>query len=698
MVFSKLDIRIIKGDVVATTEKIREFLTRSRYKVVSVSYNSFESNIKAENSQQSFLKLYFSNSPQIVDFRIDRRSKDKIEISTKTDLFFKFRLIYYAVIGIFLSGSFLFFTATSGVRYESVNTLLERLRYTAFSEFNILIALSFLLAAFVFFLRTINLGPYEAFLIRLYDYLGRTLSEKKNIIHNRLIFPDLFTVSFCFIFFFILTFLLSEKNTFNLAFTQYLFLGAATISGIALIMLVLIMINREAIATRVSFIIIGIGLCVPIAIYCSAPVSLSFSGDIRQEFERRLNIDNPDELQKYSNYNQNASKKVAAFYLTACSILFFIFSVLLINVAVIPIRFVRELNQFYTTQKKSVYYKALHPNSRSIAFNLVVSGFWLVVSIVNITGVYFSFSILEKTIFSKNLLFESEFADLFYKNLQVSMIVLFQTKWSSEVILNIHNILMVFLSLPMIGIFLLIIWKNLKRTYYWYALIKKQMDKNAAIKAFFEKKSKRICDSAGIQMPIVRITDSLDIRSETIFTGFPFFKNVALFSTGAWNELKDEEEELEILIAHEIWHIKKHTLPRRVLCFLSDYSLFGNGFLALLQNSFQIEKEADAFAINWVLKKTDREFAVFHLKSLLERIEEVNWVNSVIRPGESFNFAMFKNMSDRNDFLNLFNEASWFGKIKINLSLLFQIYFGNEIQSYFHPSLNQRIDWAKGGA
>ncbi|HEC66927.1 MAG TPA: hypothetical protein ENI23_16755 [bacterium] len=190
--------------------------------------------------------------------------------------------------------------------------------------------------------------------------------------------------------------------------------------------------------------------------------------------------------------------------------------------------------------------------------------------------------------------------------------------------------------------------------------------------------------------------DSPNIIAETKYLGFPIFKNILIVSEGAWNELDNKEDELDILLAHEIWHIKKHTLIRRILCFLSDYSLFGNGFLALLQNSFQIEKEADDFAIKWIVKKhQDKDRAIGLLKSLLESIEVTNWKNTIFQPGVSFNFSMFKKDSCRNDFLKIFNKSSRIQKAKINLKLLQQMYFGEEIQSYFHPSNSQRVDWVQ---
>jgi len=116
--------------------------------------------------------------------------------------------------------------------------------------------------------------------------------------------------------------------------------------------------------------------------------------------------------------------------------------------------------------------------------------------------------------------------------------------------------------------------------------------------------------------------------------------------------------------------------------------------LALLQNSFQIEKDADDFAVKWLIKNhQDKNNSLSSLRSLLERIEEVNWRNLLLQSTNFLNFAMFKENSCRNKFIETYFNASKIERIKINLKLLYQMYFGEEIISYFHPSINQRIAW-----
>ena len=152
--------------------------------------------------------------------------------------------------------------------------------------------------------------------------------------------------------------------------------------------------------------------------------------------------------------------------------------------------------------------------------------------------------------------------------------------------------------------------------------------------------------------------------------------------------------ELDALLAHEVWHLKRHIFKLRLVCLISDYTFFGNGFLAMFQNFFQIEKEADEFAIKW-LKENDRSITA--LKSLLEQQEEINEIyNLSMEPslsGSSLNFVMLKDDSYRKKLLTWYDKSSEIKKIWINLKLLYQIYFSEEILSYFHPPITERIRW-----
>jgi Zn-dependent protease with chaperone function len=361
-----------------------------------------------------------------------------------------------------------------------------------------------------------------------------------------------------------------------------------------------------------------------------------------------------------------------------------------------PIKTTRYLNKFESRNQDSYYYKALDPKNSSIIFNTTVFVLWQVIAIANIIGLFLSLSVFEKTLLGTNLLFKSTFVDQFFYNTEIIFTQILSTNYKYYNGNIFHKIIMLIFSLPALSFLFLIIRKNIKSALEGYSLLKKQSDMYGKIEKQLSEQINEVCKSANVRPPIIKVVESPDIKAETKYLGFPIFKNILIISIGAWNELHTNKDELDALLAHEIWHIKKHTLTRKLLCFLSDYSLFGNGFLALFQNSFQIEKEADDFAVKWLTKKhQDENKAISSLKSLLERIEETNWTNAFFQPSNSLNFAMFKEASYRNDLLKMYDNSSRSERLKINLKLLYQMYFGDEILSYFHPSINQRIAWVE---
>ena len=183
-------------------------------------------------------------------------------------------------------------------------------------------------------------------------------------------------------------------------------------------------------------------------------------------------------------------------------------------------------------------------------------------------------------------------------------------------------------------------------------------------------------------------------KAKTKYISFPWFKHILILSRDIGKNLNATEDEIEALLAHEIWHIKKHNITRTILCFLSDYSLFGNGFLTIMQNSYKIEKEADEFALRWLTKKCqDRDESVRVMKSLLEKTEEIYVTKILIQQMNSFGFLNLIDPSSKESFLKKYDKFSRREQLKIDLKLLYQMLFGEEIQCYFHPSNYLRIKW-----
>ena len=682
----KSDIRLIDGDIISAAKAIKEYLPSVGYKIDHDNIKQNSADIGASNIHRSVLKLYFSNKPQIVHCHLQKKSDKQIQIEIKCDLFRNFRIFYYFCLGLLLIGCSIFITLSSTYNFNSSNpsTLLD-----LYPSYGLMLFMAFLffVLSVAFYMRSISTFPYDNFIIQFYESFIQKGFVNKHDIRVGHSFPDMWKVLFLLSLFIAghILFFGFDPGIFKHTFIGLFLAGALATIGV-LITLLYIMHSRPSIKARMVFVLAGFSLCRPIMFYCCPPIVLSVAGDIEHIFGGLYGTE----------YAQQYIFIGSAIYAIVLIVILVIAGASLVDSIQLPIRLVMQTNNFSTTHPASLYHQSLQPENTSYLFNSIVTFLWLVFLVVKLLGLYFSFTIFEKTLFGQNHIFNSELAILFFENTELVFAVLLQSKIGASGTMLFHRVAMLVYSIPMIIFLFLVLRKNLGSMLVEYSLLGTQSEKYAAIKKQLTEKAERICNFADIRLPVIKVMDSPNIIAQTKYLGFPIFKNVLVVSEGAWNELNSKEGELDVLLAHEIWHIKKHTLTRRILCFISDYSLFGNGFLALLQNSFQVEKEADDFAIKWIAQKhQDKDTASGLLKSLLERIEETTWINSISQSGNSLNFSMFKEDSYRSDFLKKFNNSSKIQKAKINLKLFYQIYFGEEIQSYFHPSISQRIAWAQ---
>jgi hypothetical protein len=123
MAIRRSDIRLIDGDVTTVAGAIRKYLSSVNFKIEQEQVGQNRADIKACNLQRSFLKLYLSNSPQIVYWQLIQKNAKQVQIEITGALFEKFRVFYYIFLTLFLTGFDVF--AVLGMTYTSTNKMLE---------------------------------------------------------------------------------------------------------------------------------------------------------------------------------------------------------------------------------------------------------------------------------------------------------------------------------------------------------------------------------------------------------------------------------------------------------------------------------------------------------------------------------------------------------------------------------------------
>lgn len=669
----KSDIRLINGDVASTFDVAEEYLSASGFKIFHRDIQATHADIKASNTQRNVLKLYLSNSPQIVHWHIEQQSDGRVQIEIAGDLFIKFRVFFYAC----LVSLLITFGCFCVYKHNPLFPLSVPTVGMASS----------LLLAFIFLSRIANTFPYEKFVNQFYKILSQKGITNIATLQTGFGFPDILKGFYLFILLILVPILFLFKGLPDFSNLEpILFFGiGALIAIVVFIVLIFLMVFRPATAIRVTFVLIGFVLCIPIIMHSNMPLELSSARDIIDLFEMSGQI---EDMQKYQN-------QIPAFYLFGLVSILLLAGTIFIFILQIPVRIIKDANNFFSQHPRSFYTQALQPGN-SFSFNLITWLLWAIMTVAIVFGLYFGFSVSERTIFDDNFLFKSELAKLFFENTKMVFMYFLQPHFGANVVLLLHKLAMLMYALPVTIIFLIVIVKNIISTGKDYALLKNKTDDLFKAENRLSKKIKAICKFANIRMPIIRIVDFPYFDVKTKYLGFPTFNSVLIISKGVLEEIGAIDAEIEAVLAHEIGHIKKHTFIRKVFCFLSDYTLFGNGFLAVLQNSYLMEKEADDFAVRWLIAKYhDKNKAKDALTSLLEKLGKINSGDYVFKPFNTLNFAMLKNDTYRDRLWERYLNSTLKGKLGINLKLLYQLYFGEEILSYFHPPESLRKAWIK---
>lgn len=140
-----------------------------------------------------------------------------------------------------------------------------------------------------------------------------------------------------------------------------------------------------------------------------------------------------------------------------------------------------------------------------------------------------------------------------------------------------------------------------------------------------------------------------------------------------------EEDELEALIAHEVWHIKAHSRLTTLVAVASTWTFYGKGFLMATMNVRAMEHSADDFSLEWLQVSGHREPAV----AVRRMLEKVRVYGSLARYVES--------SRSRSPPAGAPARPQRLHDLAMSLRLLYKLYFGDAVLSYLHPAIDERI-------
>lgn len=182
-----------------------------------------------------------------------------------------------------------------------------------------------------------------------------------------------------------------------------------------------------------------------------------------------------------------------------------------------------------------------------------------------------------------------------------------------------------------------------------------------------------VCLEMRIKCPILLIDDNVQLETQYIL-------GVGMVLWLPKKTLKRlKYEHLVAIFAHEMYHVKKHNFIFSMLCELSEWTLFGKGFLVFSLNTHQIEYDADAFAVKYLKAHNLSKDA---LSKALHIISIESFIERDKSGARGLRFLLINTERERPD------ERKISFTDKLNIFLRF--YYGDAVLTYLHPTIEQR--------
>lgn len=455
-------------------------------------------------------------------------------------------------------------------------------------------------------------------------------------------------------------------------------LGIACGLIIICLMAVAFMVASKEIEMRLHFVLLGLMVTVSYALFYNYPLIVS---SVFPEFHRQMTLiqaldtayhelGKPPEMEKGYRFLQNARIRFTQGSVAILMVLIVISLSLILSLRLKYLSSIIEKLRY--SRKESIYHKALLPFKLFPLYSLLVFLLWLCISVAVVSATLLNVVL---TI----LLFLPESVTLPFPITNNFLMVLNEQLYSYLGFWGYR----ILLSLYLLPFWLLLL--------YLYVLSVRELRYR---KIFYRTCTKGGLRSKQIEMIVSELSEYLKISKPQIYF-YPSLSVQSSTSATLWGNKKRlflshgttlslSNLELNALLAHEIYHIKNHTTIWGVLQFLSKTTLFGKGFLANMLNSYQIELSADKFALEWLKNKTGSKDNLIRLLSITEA------VNALHGPGGIWQSIVNWQPEPKVEKINGSQKLT--GSLKNMLDDMYLLYFSNQILSYVHPTIHERIE------
>jgi Zn-dependent protease with chaperone function len=678
------DIRIVNIPKNEVSELIKGFIYSNDLVIEKDEIvNNDVKNIRAVNPMDSYLKFWWTGTPQVIDWKIFESKEGEAKIETRFGFQKRYWLWYWGLLSALV---FLFSVSYEiGLSFSLTNNPDELARSINLIFLCFIIAGVLAIVILGFIVRSIQ-DSYDHFL----DSIKNTLSQTdrtylQNQIQSNQSPPHIFQVLiftitavsiFCFMY---------GGQFLKHATSLKLFFLVLVLSVLFVLLLVAFFCTRIThFPQRLMFTSLGVVITIPIMIFYSLPYLNAYTGNLAERYDGYKRIEslfnkNPGDLnleRRVSITNQ----ALRGYFLFAA-----ISNVLIISIAGLLIihtpRVTRAIKNwkrdFFSDKKWILYHKGVIDFSGySKRFSFAIFTLWIAVSITLYIVIYPIFCVVEFGIVGKNIFFMIDACETLCNDTTTITGYFLSPLVNNSFSKLFSRIILLLYTLPLLWII--------------FTVLKKRM--NAYVKSLEERRRfllksdkdtfnlyglcKKICDRFDATIPKIVLIPSKIPMVTTKFIGMPYFRSYIIISEGCLN-LK--ESELMGLLAHEIYHTKRHTFKWYLLNLLSDYTFFGTGFLAVTTNSYAHELEADYHAALWIKERGS-------IDDFINSLRIISGVGS--EGGLGFSAASVNSESTEQT-----SEAeSIFKKLKQHIETLSELYFGDEILSYIHPPLEERIE------